>query len=197
MDKKQQIVEALRAWINQRPGLDPRDYGDGPGYRSESRRITRQRDDALTLLRSVELADGLTADALRAAFRAYSGRLQLLDRGPAVYLDYCTGQYWPTEYRAAACAVLASALWDYKRDHCMPAPDSWRVESYGKWDGERFIIERSAPMQIHAACELLAQKGGQSYGHVQEYHKGKTPGDYLRATFAREFGRSIANRWFQ
>jgi hypothetical protein len=224
MDKKQQIVEALRSWINQRPGLDPRDYGDGPGYRSESRRITRQRDDALTLLHSVELADGLTAEALQEAFRAYSGRLVcvakpahsasqraayetqrarggILER-PApdswlVELSYCVGQYWPTEYRAAACAVLASALWDYKRDHCMPAPDSWRVESYGKWNGDQFERERSGPLSLDDARALLSVRGGQSYGHVQEYHKGKTPGDYLRATFAREFGRSIANRWFQ
>lgn len=31
-------------------------------------------------------------------------------------LDYCTGQYWQTEYRRAACAVLASAIWSYWRD---------------------------------------------------------------------------------
>ena len=36
------------------------------------------------------------------------------------YLEYCTGQYWPTEYRRAACAVLASAIWDYWREDIMP-----------------------------------------------------------------------------
>lgn len=30
-------------------------------------------------------------------------------------LTYCAGQYFPTEYRKAACAVLASALWGYFR----------------------------------------------------------------------------------
>jgi hypothetical protein len=35
-------------------------------------------------------------------------------------LDYCTGQYWPTEYRRAVCAVMASALWEHTREHCMP-----------------------------------------------------------------------------
>jgi hypothetical protein len=62
-------------------------------------------------------------------------------------LDYCTGQYWPTEYRRAACAVLASALWAYQRDNLKPDPD----------------------------CR---------------------PGDVLRAHFRKEFGRRIANRWF-
>jgi hypothetical protein len=37
-------------------------------------------------------------------------------------VDYCTGQYFPTEYRRAVCAVLASALWTYTREHCMPEP---------------------------------------------------------------------------
>ena len=37
-------------------------------------------------------------------------------------IDYCTGQYFPTEYRRAVCAVLASAIWSWKRDQCMPAP---------------------------------------------------------------------------
>jgi hypothetical protein len=38
-------------------------------------------------------------------------------RGPSRHkpnglrIDYCTGQYFPTEYRKAVCAVLASALW--------------------------------------------------------------------------------------
>lgn len=37
-------------------------------------------------------------------------------------VDYCTGQYFPTEYRKAVCAVLSSAIWAWKRDQCMPAP---------------------------------------------------------------------------
>lgn len=33
-----------------------------------------------------------------------------------VALDYTTGQYWPTEYRKAAAAVLAGALWAGARE---------------------------------------------------------------------------------
>ena len=117
---KANLLALLDEWINQRPGLDPRDYGYGRdgwlNYRQESAKITQQRKDALTLLRAVEWRDSITADGLMDSFRAFSGRLQVKQNEDGDYfLDYCTGQYWPTEYRAAACAVLASALWDYIR----------------------------------------------------------------------------------
>lgn len=114
---KQQIIALLSAWISQRPGIDARNYISGwndtngrRAYNSEVRKVTQQLHDARTLLNWVESSQ-ITADELTAAFRAFSGRLQLTNNK----LEYCTGQYWPTEYRAAACAVLASALWDYYR----------------------------------------------------------------------------------
>ena len=33
-------------------------------------------------------------------------------------LDYCTGQYYPVEYRKAICRALASAIWTYFREDC-------------------------------------------------------------------------------
>jgi hypothetical protein len=73
--------------------------------------------DARTLLRSVELSS-ITAPELLEAFSAFCGRLQITaaDKPGEYRLDYCTGQYWPTEYRKAAAAVLAQALWNYHRD---------------------------------------------------------------------------------
>lgn len=123
---KEQILSLLESWINQRPGLDPANYGFPAysreswlearrSYNSESRRITNQRKDALILLRAVELSNGLDAEILINAFRAFSGRLQIVEHGNGFRLEYCTGQYWPTEYRAAACTVLGTALWDYHR----------------------------------------------------------------------------------
>ena len=48
---------------------------------------------------------------------AFSGRLEITERSDgAIKIDYCTGQYFPTEYRKAACAVLAYSLWHYWRD---------------------------------------------------------------------------------
>lgn len=112
---KSQVIDLLRAWINQRPGLEYCNYGDPTAYRSEYRKIQQQKSDALELLRSVEYSS-MTDEQLFAGFRAFSGRLQIVPDGTEYRLEYCTGQYFPTEYRAAACAVLASALWDYHRD---------------------------------------------------------------------------------
>ena len=117
MDTKQQIITGLQAWIAQRPGLEFGNYGDLKNYRSEMRRITRQRHDAEKLLLAVSNS-AIDADTLLDSFkRAYSGRLtcEKLPDG-RVKFDYCTGQYFPTEYRAAACAVLSNALWNYHRE---------------------------------------------------------------------------------
>lgn len=112
MDTKEQIIAALDRWIRQRPGLQFGNYGNVSAYRSEMRSITKDRHEAETLLRYVERSQ-ITGEQLAGAFRhAFSGRLSW----DGAKLDYTTGQYWPTEYRRAACSVLASAIWDYWRD---------------------------------------------------------------------------------
>lgn len=137
MDKKTQVVDALRAFINQRPGLEFGNYGSVAGYRAELRQITRDRREALELLRAVEWRDSITAEDLIAASKgAYSGRLTIEQRADgAVSVGYCTGQYFPTEYRKAACAVLASALWDHTREHCAPTPAN--PASYRRWTASK------------------------------------------------------------
>lgn len=105
------ILEAMGRWIRQRPGLEFGNYGTVSSYRAELRSITRDLSDARLLLRAVEMSS-MPADVLLEGFRAYSGRLSW----DGNRLDYCTGQYWPTEYRKAACAVLAAALWDWYRE---------------------------------------------------------------------------------
>lgn len=83
-----------------------------------------------------------------------------------VQIEYCTGQYFPTEYRRAACAVLASAIWAAMRAN-MPAPREPRLtRTHGTFTSEHDNIE------------------------------GKTPGDWLRSKARAEFGRGIAARWF-
>ena len=114
--EKSAILSALRNWISQRPGFDSRNY-DAAGYRADCRRVAKQRRDALEMLRFIELSGSITSPMLNAAFHdAFSGRLSW----DGVRLSYCTGQYWPTEYRAAAAAVLASAIWAWLRDECCP-----------------------------------------------------------------------------
>lgn len=125
--EKGAILLAITAWLAQRPGLEFGNYGTRANYQSESRKITRQRNDALHLLRSVRNS-GITADDLKRAFiHAFSGRLtvktvQESETRYSAEIDYCTGQYWPTEYRAAVCAVLSSALWTYIRDSLPESP---------------------------------------------------------------------------
>jgi hypothetical protein len=121
MDKKQAIIGALYTFIGQRPGLEYGNYGEPVSYRAEVRAIGKDLTQARQLLRYVELRASITADdIIDASKRAYSGRLTITasDDGK-VLIDYCTGQYWPTEYRKATCAVLSQAIWDYKRKNTL------------------------------------------------------------------------------
>lgn len=127
------ILDALDHWIRQRPGLEFGNYGDWSAYRAEVRSIGRDLQHARTLLAYVERHPSINAERLKAAFRdAYSGRLSW----DGARLDYCTGQYWPTEYRRAACAVLASAIWGWWRDECMPAPTVYATKSGRVYNGK-------------------------------------------------------------
>jgi len=177
--RKQAICDALARWIKQRPGLEYGNYGNPTSYRAECRSIARDKREAETLLAAVRWRDGITADDLiKAAQGAYSGRLSIVARpcSPDRYLfaiEYCTGQYWPTEYRRAVCAVLASALWEYTREKAMPVSD----------DAQRF--KNNEPTQ-HQYLWRNAYRG-----------EWLSPGDWLRRHFRKEFGRGIASRWFR
>ena len=124
-NEKSAILSALRAWIAQRPGFDPCNYTPA-SYRADCRTVARQRRDALEMLRFVEISGSITGAMLADSFKhSFSGRLSW----NGVRLDYCAGQYWPTEYRAAAAAVLAGAIWAWLRDECCPHDE----ENKGDW----------------------------------------------------------------
>jgi len=116
---KEQILDALSRHISQRSGIDARNYfqswNDTEGrkaFNTEYREILREGRDARTLLYFVRRSVTITAERiLQATKHAYSGRLTY--NAEKDRFDYCTGQYFPTEYRAAACAVLASVLWTW------------------------------------------------------------------------------------
>ena len=114
-NERGEILAALLKFARQRPRLEFANYGDPAAYRAESRRIAAQLRDALALLLAVSMRGGISAADLKEGFRAYSGRLSW----DGQRLDYCTGQYWPTEYRAAVCAVMAQVLWEFFRA-CAP-----------------------------------------------------------------------------
>ncbi len=181
--RKQAILNALRAFAEQRPGLDPGNYishgRDTAGramYRSESRSITQDLADARTLLAYVSAQDAITADMILNADAG--GRLTVMgiytneSKGPhsakntggdfTTYVpQYVTGQYWSVEYRRAVCRLLSQVLWGYVREHRIPKPDD---------EGEYLLVSTMT-----------------AYPNI---------GDWLRAHFKREFGRRIASRYF-
>jgi hypothetical protein len=186
------ILTALDAFIRQRPGLDYRNY-DRASYAAEVRSIGRDLRHARALLRAVELRPSITAAMLK---EELSGRLSWDGKR----LEYTTGQYWPTEYRAAACRALSVALWSYWGD-CVPAtPAGYAVIGWGNrrdWYAHPGYATRA---EAEAA---LVEAGGHKYGHIVELYlatwtgtKYLSAGDFIRQTARRELGAPIARRWF-
>ena len=112
------VLDALQKFINEKPYLDQADYGCHPGQRAytsarewwdavrsmrqEENRIKRDGTKARKALKEAR-AYPFDASKMTEAFRdAFSGRLSWTGSE----LKYTTGQYYPTEYRAAALAVL-------------------------------------------------------------------------------------------
>ena len=117
MATKQTIIDALHQWINQRPGLEFGNYGDVSSYRAEMRSIGRDLQHARAMVNYVAWHDSITADMILDA--AGSGRLSIVVRDDGtVAIDYCTGQYWPTEYRRAVCSLISSVIWYWLRENC-------------------------------------------------------------------------------
>ena len=111
-----ELLDMVASFVNSRPGFDWRNYGDATSYRADMREATQQRHDALKMLAAIGWRDSINANAIRAALQS-GGRLSLSDSGR---LEYCAGQYYPTEFRAGACRVLSQLLWDYFRETASP-----------------------------------------------------------------------------
>jgi hypothetical protein len=127
--EKSALIEALDAFINQPPKLREADYGGkNIHYNHDKHKIQLAFKDARSMLAYAKGCDDITAaDLIDASKRAFAGRLQFEIKdswpvGQKVLIDYTTGQYWPTEYRSAAAAVLSSAIWGCFRDRIKNAP---------------------------------------------------------------------------
>jgi len=123
--EKSMILGSLAHFISQRPGLEVGNYvshgNDLQGWkalRQERRGITRDLKTARFLLPMVEAQVPL--GILLESFRAYSGRLEW----NGTKLEYTAGQYFPTEYRKAVCAVLSQALWTTWREAGLSPKDT-------------------------------------------------------------------------
>jgi hypothetical protein len=121
---KSEMIEALHRFVSQRSGIDGRNYGGSrEAFMGDYRRILRDGRDARAMLRLVDLSQGLPGETLAEVLR--SGRLTW----DGQRLEFCACQYHPTEYRAAACRALASALWCYWSDGGRYSADQIRAEA--------------------------------------------------------------------
>ena len=138
---KEQIITAIRAFVAQRSGIEYRNYGSRESFMCDYRPMLRAGRDARALLAYVAACDSITADDIVKATRDYSGRLQLSERDGKVSVDYCTGQYFPTEYRRAACAVMSQAIWDsVVMDHSgQDAIHRWAKNTFGRGIASRWF----------------------------------------------------------
>jgi len=112
------IITLLQNFVNQKSGLDFADYGDVSAFRKDQREISNGEKDFEELLtlayRRLQTESGLE-DALLAELKINNGRLEYNEQNKS--LTYITGQYFPTEYRPAACSLLRSVIWkDYANE---------------------------------------------------------------------------------
>jgi len=101
---------ALLDFAAQRPGLDCRNYGTWESYRAEAGHISRQWGDLVNLVRIADYYRLTDAEVIEASRWAYSGRLTW----NGSEFEYVTGQYFPTEFRSAAIAVLRAAIREHE-----------------------------------------------------------------------------------
>lgn len=106
-------VEKLNRFVNQRSGLDFVNYGDIKLYRKEAREITNDRNDYYELLAIAATRIENFETVLTNYLTNSNDRLTLTKET----IEYITGQYFPTEYRPAACGVLQRLIWaDYANE---------------------------------------------------------------------------------
>jgi hypothetical protein len=100
------LLVALIDFAAQSPGMESRNYGSWESYCQEASSVARQWRRIVQLLDAADHFALTDAQVLEASQSAFSGRLHWDGHN----WDYCTGQYFPVEYRAAVIAVLAYAL---------------------------------------------------------------------------------------
>lgn len=157
----------------------------------------------------VEHSDTANLSGEATAWCPKCGARPLFGSPHKIKIDYCTGQYWPTEYRRAVCSVAASTLWDWVRSRAMP-PENYKVEwknERGEWVPTLPLFDDAKEAEAYAATirEQKEREGRTAFDTVPHGYgmtlvfprvRGLSPGDWLRRYFRREFGRGIASRWF-
>ena len=103
------ILNALLIHISRRTGMDIRNYAsswadrDGVAtFRSEYREVLRNGRDAKAFLNAIRWRSESIPVEILLTNATNGGRLTYNNGS----FNYCVGQYWPTEYRSAACRYL-------------------------------------------------------------------------------------------
>lgn len=110
-------LRLIASYAAQNPGLEYGNYSSGwndragrAAYFAESRQITKDLHRVRDAMRDAWYSGVTDDDVVQASQSAFSGRLTIKPREAGGFsIDYCTGQYWPTEYRKACAAVLEYA----------------------------------------------------------------------------------------
>jgi hypothetical protein len=129
---KELIINKLLTFANSRPGLDPNNYADYKGFRSEQRETLKDLAHARTLIQAVAATPAITGELM----------VEKIQRGDRLFMAtndfdiyYTAGQYYPTEYRKAVCRFCADLLWQYVRA-AYPHFDGTDIRaSFRRWFG--------------------------------------------------------------
>jgi hypothetical protein len=100
------LAQSMVEFANSKPHFDLCNYSSQSGYKSDYNKYKKYADKnrAYGYWGFLDLLNSLDDDQIEYAFRtAYSGRLSFNNR---FELEYCTGQYYPTEYQHALNRVV-------------------------------------------------------------------------------------------
>lgn len=137
-------INLLTQFVNQRPSLDFANYGNVKSYRQESTNITKGLHDYRELLAlAVSRIDNLE-EKLKFNLSNTSGRLSFNGQE----LNYCTGQYFPTEYRPAANRILAQLIFNDYRDEKTDSTKGGFEDVYKDGNEIRKAIKRRVSRRV-------------------------------------------------
>lgn len=167
----------FKKWIAQKPRLDPGNYGfDGNGvaaFHAEAAAIREQRARARLALKAAEALPYSPEALERACVRAFSGRLEIRTDEEGTRLEYCVGQYWPTEYRLAAAVVLE----EYHRQVlAFVKPPASKVKQTAE-ELNFSLVQEALEARWRQAYEARGHEGCSHCGRYDEGHPESIVGD--------------------
>lgn len=204
-DAKPMIIAAIRVFLATRPRFELGNYSDAASYRADVRRATQQRHDAECFLRDVEQRYSITAeDILR---EASGGRV-----------DITRVRHWECgcghKYTAPVTTGTSTANLSGEATAWCPrcnkrpqigSPVAIRIHYTA---GQYYCTEYRGAVARLLASVLWAWKRDHAMPapdlvrangdgpQCEVYPGGISAGDWLRASFRREYGRGIASRYF-